>query len=37
MSDILNQKHAASKFVFKSENFVTTELKNIQHYFEELK
>ncbi len=37
MSEILNQKHMASKATSQVEDFLGTELKNIQHYFEELK
>lgn len=37
MSEILNQKHMASKATSQVEDFIGTELKNIQHYFEELK
>jgi len=37
MSEILNQKHTASKIAPKIGDFIGTELKNIQHYFGELK
>ncbi len=37
MSAIFDQKQTASKSTSKIEDFVGTELKNIQHYFEESK
>ena len=37
MSEIFNQKHAASKATPKILDLVDTEIKNIQHYFEELR
>ena len=37
MSEIFDQKHTASKATPKILDLVDTELKNIQHYFEELK
>ena len=37
MSEVFNQKHVASKMIPKIVDLVDTELKNIQHYFEELK
>lgn len=37
MSEILDRKHTASKATSRIEDFAGAELKNIQHYFEELK